>query len=176
MQRNGWSQCSGMGGHNPAESVDSLQRNEWSQCGGIRRLIFFSAVTALEPVFEARQQTTRLKRMTLVVALANLILNLNLIPFAGIEGAAMATAGAMFVYFFLFFRLLPPDLRGVRIAWPGAAAALYLTYVLMSFTGIGIIFSLMVVPTVFGAVLWMVGFFNPLPGNKPMEHTPPSST
>jgi stage V sporulation protein B len=139
-------------------------------------LIFFSAVTALEPVFEARQQTTRLKRMTLVVALANLILNLNLIPFAGIEGAAMATAGAMFVYFFLFFRLLPPDLRGVRIAWPGAAAALYLTYVLMSFTGIGIIFSLMVVPTVFGAVLWMVGFFNPLPGNKPMEHTPPSST
>jgi hypothetical protein len=25
-----------MGGHNPAESVDSLQRNEWSQCGGIR--------------------------------------------------------------------------------------------------------------------------------------------
>jgi integrase len=36
MQRNGWSQCSGMGGHNPAESVDSLQRNEWSQCGGIR--------------------------------------------------------------------------------------------------------------------------------------------
>jgi hypothetical protein len=40
MQRNGWSerngQFSGMGGHNAAESVDSLQRNEWSQCGGIR--------------------------------------------------------------------------------------------------------------------------------------------
>ena len=37
-QRNGWSQCSGMGGHNAAESVVSLQRNEWSQCGGIRIL------------------------------------------------------------------------------------------------------------------------------------------
>ena len=36
MFRNGWSLCSGMGGHNAAESVVSLERNEWSQCGGIR--------------------------------------------------------------------------------------------------------------------------------------------
>jgi O-antigen/teichoic acid export membrane protein len=126
-------------------------------------LIFFSAVTALEPVFEARQQSGRLKRMTLVVAIANLVLNINLIPFAGLEGAAMATAGAMLIHFFLFFRLLPPDLRAVRISWPGAAASLYLTYALTAYTAMGICFSLMVVPIVFGAVLWMVGFFNPLP-------------
>ncbi len=144
-------------------------------------LVFFSAVTSLEPVFEARQQTARLKRLTLVVAVANLILNLNLIPFAGIEGAAMATAGAMFVYFFLFFRLLPPDLRGVRISWPGAAAALYLTYVLHASANLGMIFSLMLTPILFGAVLWMVGFFDPLtdktasgvaPGNTNMEQPP----
>ncbi|BBO67786.1 hypothetical protein DSCA_17160 [Desulfosarcina alkanivorans] len=139
-------------------------------------LIFFSAVTALEPVFEARQQAARLKRMTLVVATANLILNVNLIPLAGIEGAAMATAGAMLIHFFLFFRLLPPDLHTARISWPGAAAALYLTYALMAFTGIGMIFSLVVVPALFAMVLWMVGFFNPQPGRVPMGHMPASST
>ena len=36
MFRNRWTVCSGMGGHNGAEWLDSFQRNEWSLCGGIR--------------------------------------------------------------------------------------------------------------------------------------------
>jgi O-antigen/teichoic acid export membrane protein len=138
-------------------------------------LIFFSAVTALEPVFEARQQSEKLKQMTLVVSIANLILNFNLIPFAGLAGAAMATAVSMFVHFWLFCRMLPADLGGVRIFWPGAAAALYLTYVLLTVIDIGMIVSLMAAPILFGALLWLVGFFNssyPPSSNEPMQHTP----
>jgi len=144
-------------------------------------LIFFSAVTALEPIFEARQQTERLKQMTLAVSIANLILNLNLIPFAGLAGAAMATAGAMFIHFWLFCRMLPPDLRGLRIFWPGAAAALYLTYVLLALSKIGIVLTLLMAPVLFAAMLWLVGFFSPLvrvdasgalSGKQPIESAP----
>ncbi|WP_372678631.1 lipopolysaccharide biosynthesis protein [Desulfosarcina sp.] len=123
-------------------------------------LIFFSAVTALEPIFEARQQTDKLKQMTLAVSIANLILNLNLIPFAGLAGAAMATAAAMFIHFLLFCRLLPPDFGSVRIFWPGAAAALYLTYVLLAYFDIGMLYTLMLTPVLFGGLLHLAGFFN----------------
>ena len=41
---------------------------------------------------EARQQQAALRRLTLIVAAINLVLNINLIPFAGIHGAAAATA------------------------------------------------------------------------------------
>jgi len=124
-------------------------------------LIFFSAVTALEPIFEARQQTERLKQMTLAVSMANLVLNLNLIPFAGLAGAAVATAGSMVIHFWLFCRMLPPDLGGLRIFWPGAAAALYLTDVLLTSIDIGVIHTLVLAPILLGGLLWLVGFFNP---------------
>ncbi len=138
-------------------------------------LIFFSAVTALEPIFEARQQTDKLKQMTLVVSIANLTLNLNLIPFAGLAGAAMATAGSMFIHFWLFCRMLPADLGGSRIFWPGAAAALYLTYVLLTVIDVGMIVTLMAAPILFGGLLWLVGFFNPLypqSSIEPMQRRP----
>jgi O-antigen/teichoic acid export membrane protein len=127
-------------------------------------LIFFSAVTALEPVFEALEKSERLKRMNLAVAAVNLILNINLIPFAGIDGAAMATSGAMLIHFFLFGRLLPAGFRGSIFFWPGAAAALYLTYVLMAWSGMGVFPCLFLSPVLFGVFLWTGGFFDEPPG------------
>lgn len=138
-------------------------------------LIFFSAVTALEPIFEARRQIEKLKQMTLAVSIANLILNLNLIPFAGLAGAAIATAAAMFIHFLLFCRLLPPDFGSVRIFWPGAAAALYLTYVLLTYFEIGMLYTLMLTPLLFGGLLHLAGFFNPFYPQRridPLQQTP----
>lgn len=47
-------------------------------------LVFHSLAIAMTPLFEAIQATDRLKRLALVVAAANTVLNLNLIPFAGL--------------------------------------------------------------------------------------------
>jgi len=127
-------------------------------------LIFYSAVTALEPVFEARQQQAALRRLTVTVAALNLILNINLVPFAGIHGAAAATAMATGGHFFLFCRRLPADLRGFRFFWPGAAASFYLAYVLMSWTGVGMLPRLLATPLVFGVFLWLSGFFEAAEG------------
>jgi len=123
-------------------------------------LIFYSAVTALEPVFEARQQQAALRRLTLTVAAVNLILNVNLIPFAGIHGAAAATTVATGGHFLLFCRRLPADLRDFRFFWPGAAASLYLAYVLMAWPGVGMLPGLLATPLMFGLLLWLSGFFD----------------
>ena len=71
--------------------------------------------------------------------------------------------------------MLPPDLGGVRIFWPSAAAAPYLTYVLLTVIDIGMIVSLMAAPILFGVLLWLVGFFNssyPQSSIEPMQQTP----
>lgn len=122
-------------------------------------LIFYSAVTALEPVFEARQQQAALRRLTLIVAAINLVLNINLIPFAGIHGAAAATAIATGAHFLIFCRLLPADLKGFQFFWPGAAASLYLAYVLMVWAGVGILIWVLAASLVLGGLLWLTGFF-----------------
>lgn len=56
-----------------------------------------------------------------------------------------------------------------------AMAALYLTYVLLTVIDIGMIVSLMATPMLFGGLLWLVGFFNPLypqSSIEPMQRTP----
>jgi O-antigen/teichoic acid export membrane protein len=135
-------------------------------------LVFFSAVTAAEPVFEARDQSARLKKITLLVAAANLVLNINLISFAGIDGAAMATAVAMFLHFVLVSRLLAVDPPGVDMLWPAAAASLYLTYVILAGAKMGLLSSILLAAPLLGGLLWMVGFFNAsIVDPKPVEAT-----
>uniref|UniRef100_UPI0012ECF5B5 polysaccharide biosynthesis C-terminal domain-containing protein n=1 Tax=Desulfosarcina cetonica TaxID=90730 RepID=UPI0012ECF5B5 len=122
-------------------------------------LVFHSLAIAMTPLFEAIQATDRLKRLALVVAAANTVLNLNLIPFAGLPGAAMATTGAMFIHFWLFCRWLPGDVARIGIFWPGAAAALYLTYVPLEALEIGVPLSMLLAPLIFGGLLWVTGSF-----------------
>jgi hypothetical protein len=59
--------------------------------------------------------------------------------------------------------------------WGTGDRILYLTYVLLTVIDIGMIVSLMAAPILFGALLWLVGFFNssyPPSSNEPMQHTP----
>ncbi|BBO92625.1 lipopolysaccharide biosynthesis protein [Desulfosarcina ovata] len=129
-------------------------------------LVFHCLATALGPLFEADQENFKLKRLTLVVALVNLVLNLNLIPFAGIAGAALSTTVAMFVHFWLFCRWLPVDMKNIGIFWPGAAAALYLTYVPLAALNVGPLASLLLALLLFGTLLWSSGYVSP---TKPVD-------
>ena len=122
-------------------------------------LIFYSSVISFEPVYEAARLSERLRQINMAVAAANLILNINLIPFAGIRGAAVATAAAMALHVLLFGRLLPTDLRPFGIFWPGAAAALYLTYVPLAHFRVGVGATLLLAPILFAGLLWTSGFF-----------------
>ncbi|WP_419660978.1 TonB-dependent receptor [Desulfosarcina variabilis] len=59
MFRNRWTVCSGMGGHNGAEWLDSFQRNEWSLCGGIRSVTVVSEEEIMDSPFERIEDILR---------------------------------------------------------------------------------------------------------------------
>ncbi len=122
-------------------------------------LVFFSAATVLERMFEASRNTALQERIVIEVAVISLVLNLNLIPFAGSNGAALATSISMFLYFLLLGRRLPGDLAQAAIRWPGAVAALYLAFVLLNHAAISFKAALFLVPVTFGGLLWLAGFF-----------------
>jgi len=84
---------------------------------------------------------------------------------AGIEGAAMATVGAMLILFFLFFRRRPPDPRAARFSWWGGGVPLPDLCTDGNFWHRGYLFPDGGADCV-RAVLRMVGFLNPRPGNK----------
>lgn len=65
-------------------------------------LIFFAAITAQEAVYEANEQIYSLKKLAMSIAISNILLNLYLVPFAGIFGAACATMISMIAYFIAF--------------------------------------------------------------------------
>ena len=133
-------------------------------------LIFFSVTVVSERVFEANRDTALLEGVVIRVAVMNFILDINLIPFAGTGGAALATSLSMFFYFLLLGHRMPADFASARIRWPGAAAALYLTYVMLNHDTIGYKTSLFLIPLLFCALLWMIGFFK-IKENKMTLHS-----
>lgn len=65
-------------------------------------LIFFATVTSQEAVYEAHEEISVLKKLAVSIAILNVVLNLYLVPFAGIFGSACATTISMFAYFMAF--------------------------------------------------------------------------
>ncbi|UCG38348.1 MAG: polysaccharide biosynthesis C-terminal domain-containing protein [bacterium] len=67
-------------------------------------LLYFSSVTILEPLYGVTGREDLLNRTVLRVVALNAVLNLYLIPYAGILGAAFATSLSLAAYFVLFVR------------------------------------------------------------------------
>ena len=65
-------------------------------------LLLFSSTIVLEPLFNIGGREQGLNRIALRIFLINALLNLYLIPYAGVFGAAIATTGSLIVYFVLF--------------------------------------------------------------------------
>jgi O-antigen/teichoic acid export membrane protein len=91
-------------------------------------LIFFGPWTALEPVYEALNRVQRLKRLTLLVSVVNLILTFYLVPAAGVVGGATATMLAMLIYFLLFGRHLGMRHQTDKFTFLAAGMGLYLIH------------------------------------------------
>jgi O-antigen/teichoic acid export membrane protein len=94
-------------------------------------LLFFSAITSQEPLYEMVGKVDSLQKTVILVALLNLVLNWFFIPFAGFYGAAFATSASMFAYFMLFGKRLHPRFGIPKIKFIIGGTAVYLTYMFM---------------------------------------------
>jgi O-antigen/teichoic acid export membrane protein len=122
-------------------------------------LIFFAAITSQEPVYEAAEQVSDLKKLIFIVTLVNAGLNIYLVPFAGVFGAAVATMISMLVYFLVFDRCLTGSLRIRKFSYLFAGAGVYLLYLLMRASDFRVVISLLLIPAGLFAMLLAMGFF-----------------
>lgn len=123
-------------------------------------LIFFAAFTSQEAVYEAAEQLSDLKKVVLAVSAVDLMLNIYLVPFAGVFGAAAATMISMLVYFFVFDRFLAESWRIKKAPYLFAGAAVYLLYALMTAVRFSLVTDFFLIPSGLFLMLLVMGFFH----------------
>ena len=123
-------------------------------------LIYFAAVTSQEAVYEAGEQVAVLKKLAVIIAIINIVLNFYLVPFAGGFGAAAATLISMLTYFLIFDLYLDKDHKIKKIPYVLAGAGVYLIYMLMRMLNLGLLADLFLSPVILFALFYGMGFFN----------------
>jgi O-antigen/teichoic acid export membrane protein len=122
-------------------------------------LIFFAAVTSQEAVYEAREQVSILRKLAVGIAILNIVLNVYLVPFAGIFGAASATMISMLAYFLAFDVFLDKFHKIKKWTYLLAGAGVYLIYMLMRALNFGLMFDAVLIPIILFGLLLSIGFF-----------------
>lgn len=122
-------------------------------------LIFYGPLSAQEPIYEALDQAQALRRFTLLVAAANLILTFYLVPAAGLSGAATATVLTMLLYTGLFGRRLTitraVDKRTLLVAGMG----FYLTYNCLDWIAWNPFITFFIAPIMLVALFYVCGVY-----------------
>jgi O-antigen/teichoic acid export membrane protein len=129
-------------------------------------LIFYSAMSAQEPLLEAIGQAERLKRLTIWMSAINLFLTFYLVPLAGPKGAAVATMLTMLIHFGLFGRSLPPRLRIRKYDYAIAGLAVYLVYALLKGWRM-VHLGFWLVPILLGVLFYLIGLYGVAPRKDP---------
>jgi O-antigen/teichoic acid export membrane protein len=122
-------------------------------------LLFFSVVTAQEPLYEAQGRVKSLQKLILIVSFINLVLNFYLVPFAGFFGAATATTISMLFYFCLFGRHLDKIFRIEKILYLLAGAEIYLVYMIFHKLNFGFLITFWLMPIVLFILFSLVNLF-----------------
>jgi len=135
-------------------------------------LIFFAAVTSQEAVYEANEQISSLKKLAMSIAIANILLNFYLVPFAGIYGAACATLISMIAYFIAFDVFLDKSHKIKKWSYLSAAAGVYLICMLMRMLNFGLISNVILTQIILFLVFFGIGFFNPPEADKDLIPRP----
>jgi O-antigen/teichoic acid export membrane protein len=123
-------------------------------------LLFYSAVTISEGIYDAQNRMEVLQYNSLLTALLNVALNIYLVPFAGLYGAAAATTVSLLVYFLLFGRGLDHPFRLAKTKLLLSGAAVYLTYMVMNYWIKNGVLSLLLTPVLLFAGLYFMGIFD----------------
>jgi O-antigen/teichoic acid export membrane protein len=123
-------------------------------------LIYFAAVTSQEAVYEASEQIAVLRKLAVIIAIINIVLNIYLVPFAGGFGAASATLVSMLAYFLVFDLYLDKAHKIKKLPYLLAGAAVYFIYMLMRSLNFGLLPDLLLCPIILFFVFYFMGFFN----------------
>ncbi len=122
-------------------------------------LIYFAAVTSQEAVYEANEQVSVLKKLAVIIAIINILLNIYLVPFAGSFGAASATLISMLAYFLVFDFYLDKAHKIKKLSYLLAGAGVYLIYMLMRTLNFGPVPDLLLSPIILFLLFYFMGFF-----------------
>ncbi len=123
-------------------------------------LLLCASAMAAEPLYEALEQVAAFRRLIMTVFVANLVLNLYLIPFAGYFGAAAATMISMTLYFLLFGTQLATLFRPAKRQYLAAGAGVYVVFVVMRTLQSELAIGVWLLPVLLGLVFYGTGFFH----------------
>lgn len=133
-------------------------------------LMLFAPIVAQEPYYEALGRVEAYRRLVFGIGVINLVLNIYLVPFAGIMGASAATSLSMTAYFLVFGHGLRKKIPWHRGRFFIAGAAVYLTFAIDRSIELWGVLRFIVLPAGFFLLLWLTGFIssstilNPLTG------------
>jgi O-antigen/teichoic acid export membrane protein len=122
-------------------------------------MLFAASVISSEPLYEALGQVGALRKLMMAASVLNFLLNVYLVPVAGLFGAAVATMISMLLHFLLFGRQLGPAYRLDKSLYLWAGGAVYLTYAVMQALDAEMTVAICLLPLVLCLLFYLIGFF-----------------
>lgn len=123
-------------------------------------LLAYSTMIIAESAYEVSQKVHVLRGITMTILALNLALNLYLVPYAGIYGAASATSLTLFAYLLVFGKGLKRELLAFKSPMITAGFSAYLLYSLLSWAETGLMADMLLVPAGTLAMYWLSGYFS----------------
>lgn len=123
-------------------------------------LLLSVSAMALEPLFEAIGNPDSLRKLMSAVLGVNLLLNVTMVPVAGLFGAAVATTASMLLYFLLLCFFLDGQARSSSMGlYLLAGGGAYLACGIVQLFAAGPVMSALLLTITFGGILYVTGFF-----------------
>ena len=120
-------------------------------------LLFFSVAIVFEVYISVSKNSNLLKSIIIKTIILNIILNLYLIPFSGLYGAAVATMLSMAAYFALIMNLLNLNIfKTFGFNYISGVSFMYLFYKFLPVTGM----SIVLIPFILGIAYYFSGIFD----------------
>ena len=123
-------------------------------------ILFSASVITSEPLYEALGQVDALRKLMLTVFAVNLVLNVYLIPLAGLFGAASATMISMLLHFLLLGEHSSQPYRLQKGSYLVAGSAVYVIYAVMQALDAGMMVAVWLLPLLLSLLFYCIGFFN----------------
>lgn len=123
-------------------------------------LFYYASLIVSEPLYEGMKEDDTLRRVVWYVMAINLGLNLYLVPYAGIEGSAVATMLSMVAYSIFFVKGLPFERSRSFFPLALGGGAVYLEYILLKNLKTHLFLELVSIPLVLYVLFSIAGVYD----------------